>query len=316
MVASGNELDRRIQEVRQFNRAYTRLIGLLHEGLLDTPFSLTQARVLFELAHRDLPAASDLSKELQLDAGYLSRILRGFERSGLVAKAESKVDGRQNLLSLTAQGRRVFAELDARSRKEVEILLSRLDPVEQIRLIALMHSIEKLLGIGAEPKVPYLLRSHQPGDMGWIVHRHGALYSQEYGWNEDFEALVAEIVAKFIRNYDANREHCWIAERDGEIVGSVFLVEQSKFTARLRLLFVEPKARGLGIGSRLVGECIRFAQRTGYRSITLWTNNVLHAARHIYKKAGFDLVREEPHYSFGHNLVAETWKLNLKNTPN
>jgi DNA-binding MarR family transcriptional regulator/GNAT superfamily N-acetyltransferase len=316
MVASGNELDRRIQEVRQFNRAYTRLIGLLHEGLLDTPFSLTQARVLFELAHRDLPAASDLSKELQLDAGYLSRILRGFERSGLVAKAESRVDGRQNLLSLTAQGRRVFAELDARSRKEVEILLSRLDPVEQIRLIALMHSIEKLLGIGAEPKVPYLLRSHQPGDMGWIVHRHGALYSQEYGWNEDFEALVAEIVAKFIRNYDANREHCWIAERDGEIVGSVFLVEQSKFTARLRLLFVEPKARGLGIGSRLVGECIRFAQRTGYRSITLWTNNVLHAARHIYKKAGFDLVREEPHYSFGHNLVAETWKLNLKNTPN
>jgi DNA-binding MarR family transcriptional regulator/GNAT superfamily N-acetyltransferase len=316
MVASGNELDRRIQEVRQFNRAYTRLIGLLHEGLLDTPFSLTQARVLFELGHRDLPAASDLSKELQLDAGYLSRILRGFERSGLVAKAESRVDGRQNLLSLTAQGRRVFAELDARSRKEVEILLSRLDPVEQIRLIALMHSIEKLLGIGAEPKVPYLLRSHQPGDMGWIVHRHGALYSQEYGWNEDFEALVAEIVAKFIRNYDANREHCWIAERDGEIVGSVFLVEQSKFTARLRLLFVEPKARGLGIGSRLVGECIRFAQRTGYRSITLWTNNVLHAARHIYKKAGFDLVREEPHYSFGHNLVAETWKLNLKNTPN
>jgi DNA-binding MarR family transcriptional regulator/GNAT superfamily N-acetyltransferase len=316
MVASGNELDRRIQEVRQFNRAYTRLIGLLHEGLLDTPFSLTQARVLFELGHRDLPAASDLSKELQLDAGYLSRILRGFERSGLVAKAESRVDGRQNLLSLTAQGRRVFAELDARSRKEVEILLSRLDPVEQIRLIALMHSIEKLLGIGAEPKVPYLLRSHQPGDMGWIVHRHGALYSQEYGWNEDFEALVAEFVAKFIRNYDANREHCWIAERDGEIVGSVFLVEQSKFTARLRLLFVEPKARGLGIGSRLVGECIRFAQRTGYRSITLWTNNVLHAARHIYKKAGFDLVREEPHYSFGHNLVAETWKLNLKNTPN
>jgi DNA-binding MarR family transcriptional regulator/GNAT superfamily N-acetyltransferase len=316
MGASGNELDRRIQEVRQFNRAYTRLIGLLHEGLLDTPFSLTQARVLFELAHRDLPAASDLSKELQLDAGYLSRILRGFERSGLVAKAESRLDGRQNLLSLTAQGRRVFAELDARSRKEVEILLSRLDPVEQIRLIALMHSIEKLLGIGAEPKVPYLLRSHQPGDMGWIVHRHGALYSQEYGWNEDFEALVAEIVAKFIRNYDANREHCWIAERDGEIVGSVFLVEQSKFTARLRLLFVEPKARGLGIGSRLVGECIRFAQRTGYRSITLWTNNVLHAARHIYKKAGFDLVREEPHYSFGHNLVAETWKLNLKNTPN
>jgi GNAT superfamily N-acetyltransferase len=253
---------------------------------------------------------------LQLDAGYLSRILRGFERSGLVAKAESRVDGRQNLLSLTARGRRVFADLDARSRKEVGVLLSRLDPVEQVRLVALMHSIEKLLGIGSEPKVPYLLRSHQPGDIGWIVHRHGALYAQEYGWNEEFEALVAEIVANFIRNYDANREHCWIAERDGEIVGSVFLVKQSKFTARLRLLFVEPKARGLGIGSRLVGECIRFAQRTGYRTITLWTNNVLHAARHIYKKAGFDLVHEEPHYSFGHNLVAETWKLNLKNAPN
>ena len=316
MVASGNELDRRIQEVRRFNRAYTRLIGLLHEGLLDSPFSLTQARVLFELAHRDLPAASDLSKELQLDAGYLSRILRGFQKSGLVAKAESRVDGRQNLLSLTARGRRVFADLDARSRREVEVLLSRLDPVEQIRLVGLMHSIEKLLGIGSEPKVPYLLRSHQPGDMGWIVHRHGTLYSQEYGWNEEFEALVAEIVANFIKNYDANREHCWIAERDDEIVGSVFLVKQSKFTARLRLLFVEPKARGLGIGSRLVGECIRLAQRTGYRTITLWTNNVLHAARHIYKKAGFDLVREEPHYSFGHNLVAETWKLNLKNTPN
>jgi DNA-binding MarR family transcriptional regulator/GNAT superfamily N-acetyltransferase len=315
MVASGNELDRRIQEVRRFNRAYTRLIGLLHEALLDSPFSLTQARVLFELAHRDLPAASDLSKELQLDAGYLSRILRGFEKSGLVAKAESRVDGRQNLLSLTARGRRAFADLDARSQKEVGVLLNRLDPVEQIRLIALMHSIEKLLGIGPEPKVPYLLRSHQPGDMGWIVHRHGALYFQEYGWNEEFEAYVAEIVANFIRNYDPDREHCWIAERDGEIVGSVFLVKQSKFTARLRLLWVEPKARGLGIGSRLVGECIRFAQRTGYRTITLWTNNVLHAARHIYKKAGFDLVREEPHYSFGQNLVAETWKLNLKNAP-
>ena len=236
MVVSGNELDRRIQEVRRFNRAYTRLIGLLDEGLLNSPFSLTQARVLFELAQRERPAASDLSKELQLDAGYLSRILRGFERSGLIAKAESTVDGRQNLLSLTTRGRAAFAELDARSRKEVGVLLKRLDPVAQTRLIASMHSIEKLLGIGPEPKVPYLLRSHQPGDMGWIVHRHGVLYSQEYGWNEEFEALVAEIVANFIKNYDANREHCWIAERDGGIAGSVFLVTQSKFTARLRLL--------------------------------------------------------------------------------
>jgi len=305
------DLEKRVDAVRRFNRFYTKQIGVLHEGLLGSQFSLTEVRVLYELAQRKKPTATELGNELGLDPGYLSRILRGFEKRGLVEKTPSKADGRQNLLSLTERGRKTFAPLNARSHEEVAALLGTLSAVEQSRLVGAMHTIERLLGARPEPKVPYLLRPHQAGDMGWVIHRHGALYAQEYGWDETFEALVGEIAAKFIKEFDPKRERCWIAERDGEIVGSVFLVKKSARVAKLRLMYVEPKTRGLGIGSRMVEECIRFAGNVGYRKITLWTNSVLVAARHIYKKAGFRLVAEEPHHSFGHDLVGETWELKL-----
>jgi DNA-binding MarR family transcriptional regulator/GNAT superfamily N-acetyltransferase len=302
---------RRVDAVRSFNRFYTKQIGVLHEGLLGSPYSLTEVRVLYELAHRDQPTAAELGKELGLDAGYLSRILRGFEKRDLIARVRSRTDGRQSLLSLTADGKKAFAPLNARSHDEVAGMLDRLSAAEQDHLIGAMRVIEMLLGARPEPKVSYLLRPHQPGDMGWIIHRHGVLYAQEYGWDETFEALVAEIAAKFIQNFDPRRERCWIVEREGEIVGSVFLVRRSKTVGKLRLMYVEPKARGLGIGSRLVEECIRFARQAGYRKMVLWTNSVLAAARHIYEKAGFRLVHEEPHHSFGHDLVGETWELKL-----
>jgi DNA-binding MarR family transcriptional regulator/GNAT superfamily N-acetyltransferase len=305
------DINHRVEAMRCFNRFYTKQIGVLHEGLLGSPFPLTEVRVLYELAHREKPMAADLGKDLGLDAGYLSRILRSFETRGFVVKARSTADGRQSLLSLTARGREAFAALNGRSHDEVATMLSPLSGVEQDRLIEAMRTIETLLGPRAEPKVPYLLRPHQPGDMGWVIHRHGVLYAQEYGWDETFEALVAEIAAKFIQNVDPKRERCWIAEQEGEIVGSVFLVRQSKTVAKLRLMYVEPKARGLGIGSRLVSECMRFARYVGYHKIVLWTNSVLVAARHIYEKAGFRLVQAEPHHSFGHDLIGETWELKL-----
>jgi DNA-binding MarR family transcriptional regulator/N-acetylglutamate synthase-like GNAT family acetyltransferase len=308
---AGTDIQPQVDSVRRFNRFYTKQIGVLHEGLLGSPFSLTEVRVLYELAHRDNAAAAELGKELGLDAGYLSRILRGFERRGLMKKSPSAVDGRRSLLSLTAQGRKVFAPLDARSQEEVTAMLSGLSAADLDRLVGAMRTIETLLGARTEPKVPYLLRPHQPGDMGWVAHRHGVLYAQEYGWDETFESLVAEIAARFIRRFDPKRERCWIAEREGEIVGSVFLVKKSNTVAQLRLMYVEPRARGLGIGSRLVSECIRFARQAGYRRIVLWTNSVLAAARHIYKKAGFRLIREEPHHSFGQDLIGETWELRL-----
>jgi len=300
-----------VDAVRSFNRFYTKQIGVLREGLLGSAYSLTEVRVLYELAHRSQPTASELVKELGLDAGYLSRILRNFERRGLVAKARSRADGRQSLLWLTARGSKAFAPLNARSHDEVAAMLARLSATEQGRLIDAMRTIQALLGGRAEPKVPYVLRSHRPGDMGWIIHRHGALYAQEYGWDETFEALVAEIAATFIRSFDPKRERCWIAEREGEIVGSVFLVQKSKTVGQLRLMYVEPNARGLGIGSRLVEECLRFARQVGYRKVVLWTNSVLLAARHIYEKVGFRLIHSEPHRSFGRDLVGETWELTL-----
>jgi DNA-binding MarR family transcriptional regulator/GNAT superfamily N-acetyltransferase len=303
--------DQRVAAVRRFNRFYTKQIGLLHEGHLASPFSLTAVRVLYELAHREKSTAAELGKELGLDAGYLSRILRGFEKHGLIHRQPSKSDGRQTLLSLTEKGQKAFAPLHARSRDEIGATLGALSPAEQHRVLAAMHTIEDLLGAQPEQKAPYMLRPHQPGDMGWVVHRHGTLYAQEYGWDERFEALVAGIVATFIEDYDPRRERCWIAEKDGEIVGSVFLVKHSKTVAQLRLLLVEPKARGLGIGARLVDECVRFARHAGYRKLTLWTNSVLRAARRIYQAAGFRLVHEESHRSFGHDLVGETWELPL-----
>jgi DNA-binding MarR family transcriptional regulator/N-acetylglutamate synthase-like GNAT family acetyltransferase len=301
----------RVDAVRSFNRFYTKQIGVLHEGLLGSPYSLTEVRVLYELANRRQPTAAELGRELGLDPGYLSRILQSFARRGLVAKTRSTADGRQSLLSLTARGRKAFAPLNARSHDDVAAVLARLSAAEQCRLIEAMRAIQALLGGRAEPRVPYLLRTHWPGDMGWIVHRHGSLYAEEYGWDETFEALVAEIAAKFIRTFDPKRERCWIAEREEEIVGSVFLVRKSPTVGQLRLMYVEPKARGLGIGSRLVEECLRFARQVGYRKVVLWTNSVLLAARHIYEKAGFRLIHSEPHRSFGHDLVGETWELTL-----
>jgi DNA-binding MarR family transcriptional regulator/N-acetylglutamate synthase-like GNAT family acetyltransferase len=308
---AGGGLEARVEATRRFNRFYTRRIGVLQEGLLQSPFSLAEARVLYELAHREGPRAAELGKELGLDAGYLSRILRGLRKRGLVDQRPSPADGRTNLLALTRRGKAAFATLDKRSRQEVGAMLAALPPRGQGRLVEAMGAIEELLGGGRRAAVPYLLRSHQPGDMGWVVHRHGVLYAEEYGWDERFEGLVAEIVARFVKRFDAKRERCWIAEQGGEIVGSVFLVKQSRTVARLRLMLVEPKARGMGIGTRLVGECIRFARQAGYARITLWTNSVLRAARHIYEQSGFRLVHEEPHTSFGHDLVGETWDLTL-----
>jgi DNA-binding MarR family transcriptional regulator/GNAT superfamily N-acetyltransferase len=301
----------RIEAVRRFNRFYTRQIGVLREGWADSPFSLAEVRVLYELAHHDDLTARELGAELRLDRGYLSRILQSFEKRGFVRKTRSQADARQTHLALTAKGRKVFATLNSRSQEDVGSMLDALSAADQKILIDSMHTIERLLGDKPEPRVPYILRTRHPGDMGWIVHRHGVLYSQEYGWDEHFEALVAQITSDFIKTFDPKRELCWIAEREGEIVGSVFLVKKSKTVGQLRLLLVEPKARGLGIGRRLVEECIRFARQKGYRKIVLWTNDVLKAARRVYEQSGFILVREEPHHSFGHDLVGQYWELAL-----
>jgi DNA-binding MarR family transcriptional regulator/N-acetylglutamate synthase-like GNAT family acetyltransferase len=299
-----------VDAVRRFNRFYTAKIGVLHEPY-KAQFSLTETRVLYELAHRERPTAGEIGRELGLDAGYLSRILQGFEKKRLVARAASKADGRQQLVSLTEKGRQVFAKLNAQTEKEIAALLKHASPVEQARAIQAMETVKEIFGEHPQPKVPYILRSHRPGDMGWIVHRHGVLYAQEYGWDERFEALVAIIAGEFIQKFDPKREYCWIAEREGEIVGSVFLVKKSKTVAKLRLLYVEPKARGLGIGLRLVEECIRFAREARYRKITLWTQSNLDAARHIYRKCGFEVVDSKPQSLFGHDLVSETWELKL-----
>jgi DNA-binding MarR family transcriptional regulator/GNAT superfamily N-acetyltransferase len=300
-----------IEAVRRFSRFYTKQIGLLQEKILRSPFSLAEARVIYELAHHQQTTATELCNELGLDAGYLSRILRDFNKRGLIDKGRSEADGRKKFLCLSENGQAAFARINARSRREIEATLKKLSPADQARLVQAMQTTEELLGAQPEHKVSYILRTHQPGDMGWVVHRHGILYAEEYAWDEQFEALVAEIVTNFIRNYDSKRERCWIAEKDGDNAGSVFLVKQSDSTAKLRLLLVEPNARGLGIGSRLVSECIKFAQQAGYSKITLWTNSILTAARHIYQKAGFQLVNEQPHQSFGHDLIAETWDLEL-----
>lgn len=305
------KLEQRVAAVRRFNRFYTKKIGLLHEGYLASPFSLTEGRVLYELAHRDTVTAGELSRELGLDPGYLSRIVRGFDKRGFIDRSRSEADGRQSHLALTPAGHDAFAPMHTRSRDEIGAILTALSAADQDRLVAAMHTIEGLLGARPEPKAPYMLRPHQPGDMGWVIHRHAVLYAQEYGFDETFEALVAEVAAKFVRRFDPKRERSFMAEKDGEIVGSVFLVAHSKTVAQLRLLLVEPRARGLGIGARLVSECERFARQAGYRKITLWTNSVLVAARQIYKAAGYRLVREEQHHSFGVDLVGETWELTL-----
>ena len=307
-----------VREVRRFNRFYTRQIGVLQDGLLDSPFSLTEVRVLYELAHRDKPTAGDLGRELGLDPGYLSRVLANFEGRRLVRRERSATDGRQSLLSLTARGRKVFTPLEARSNQQVAAMLRTISSRRQKQLVSAMHVIEDVFAANknqSTEKSPYLLRTHQPGDMGWVVHRHGALYAQEYGYDERFEALVAGIVADFIQNFDPTRERCWIAEKDGEIVGTVFLVRKSKTVCKLRLLLVEPSARGLGLGRRLVAECVRFGRQAGYKKMMLWTQSELGTARHLYKEAGFKRVERQAHKSWGRNLISETWERKLASAP-
>ncbi len=300
-----------VEAVRRFSRFYTRRLGVLREGLLDSPFTLTEGRVIYELAQHESTTASKLARELDLDPGYLSRLLKGLEQRGYVVRRPAQADGRQALLALSEQGDAAFADINARSRAQVAGLLGPLGPDDQARLVAALATVERLLGEPPPRRVPYILRPHQPGDIGWVIARHGALYAEEYGFDETFEALVAEICAQFLKTFDARRERCWIAEKDGENVGCVFLVRQSDEVAKLRCLLVEPKARGLGIGGRLIEECVRFARQKGYRKITLWTNSILFAAIHLYQQAGFRLVAEEPHTSFGHDLVGQTLELEL-----
>ncbi|HKW89943.1 MAG TPA: bifunctional helix-turn-helix transcriptional regulator/GNAT family N-acetyltransferase [Candidatus Acidoferrales bacterium] len=311
----GASLRSRIGAVRQFNRFYTKQIGVLREGFLDTQFSLTEGRVLQQLAQRDNLLANTIARDLELDAGYLSRILRDFVKRGLVEKMRSASDGRQSHLAITAAGRQALALLDQRANEEVGKMLRQLPAAGQGRLIDAMRTVEDLLGDSKESKLDtaaFILRSHSPGDMGWVVYRQGVLYREEYGYDEQFEALVAEIVAKYIQHEDRTCERCWIAERNGEIAGSVFLVKKSWKIAKLRLLYVEPKARGLGIGGRLISECISFARQTGYEKIQLWTQSELHDARRLYKRAGFRLIHREKHHSFSRDLIAETWELKLQ----
>ena len=311
MTVVNSALAAPVSAVRRFNRFYTKQIGVLREGHLESPFSLTEVRVLYELAHRDGLTSAELARELGIDSGYLSRILRGFERRTLIEKTKSESDARQAHLRLTDAGRAAFTGLDTRADDEIAALVERVSRDDWRRLTEAMRTIERVLSPTQEAKRSYLIRTHQPGDIGWVVFRHGVLYAREYRWDERFEALVAQIVADFVHNFDSRRERCWIAEQDGERVGSVFLVKKTDTIAKLRLLLVEPKARGLGIGHRLVNECIRFARHAKYQRITLWTNSILHAARRIYEQAGFQLVSEEPHAMFGENLTGQTWEVEL-----
>lgn len=305
------ELGAEVEAVRGFNRFFTRRIGALRGGLLHTPYSLAEARVLFEVAHRDGPAASELSRDLGLDPGYLSRVLAGLEGRGLVRKLRSETDGRRRLLSLTRRGEEAFSVLDARSREEVAELLGGLSAGDRARLLDAMRTIRGILDRDLKFSGPYVLRAPEAGDLGWVIQRHGALYVREYGWDEGFEALVARIVADFAEDNDPKTERCWIAEIDGRNVGCVFCVRESERVARLRLLLVEPEARGMGLGTRLVRECVRFARARGYEELTLWTNSVLGAARRIYEAEGFALVEEKEHHSFGKELVGQNWTLRL-----
>ncbi len=306
------DTDPRAATVREFNRYYTRRIGALG-GHLGSEFSITEARVLYELAHRENPTASEIATDLDLDRGYLSRLLRSFKKRGLIGTAVSKDDRRHTHLHLTSAGKRAFAPLDKRADAGITAMLDKLSPAQQQRVVGAMSDIQALLAADALPAEgePYTIRSHRPGDIGWITYRHGVLYWKEYGWDERFEAIVARVVADFIDNFDPEREHCWVAERKGEIVGSIFVVSKSKTVAKLRLLLVEPTARGLGIGSRLVDEVIQFSRKVGYKRIELWTHPELLSARKIYKAAGFDLIAEETHQLFGKPLRAETWAMKL-----
>jgi DNA-binding MarR family transcriptional regulator/GNAT superfamily N-acetyltransferase len=315
-----------IARVRAFNRDYTRRIGVLSERLLDSSYSLTQVRVMYEIAHRSGVTAGELAEELDLDRGYLSRMLKGFETKKLLVRTPAPEDGRRQHLRMTPAGMRVFAPLEKRSQEQVRGMLTALDDERRRVLLEAMDKIQGALNEGGAreggKRLPakgtlaqqLVLRGHRPGDMGWVVQRHGEIYHQEYGWNEEFEALVAEITAEFVRKLDVTRERCWIAEHDGRRVGCIFLVAKDATTAKLRLLLVDPDARGLGVGRKLVAECVRFARAAGYRKIVLWTQETLTAARHLYAEAGFVKTAREPHRSFGFDLVGETWERELHGT--
>src|SRR6266404_9872207 len=300
----------RVAAVRAFNRFYTRKLGVLDQQLLKSPFSLSEARVLYELAHREDPAAKQIGIELCLDAGYLSRIVQKFDEDGLITRKPLPSDRRQYRLGLTAKGRQAFAKLERSSHDDIGAMLATL-PDGGGRLIAAMAVIERLLGASDNSTRPAILRDPRPGDMGWVVQSHGAFYASEYGFDASFEGLVAEIAAKFLAAFDASRERCWIADLDGAQVGSVFLVQHTDDVAKLRLLLVDPAGRGQGLGRRLVAECLAFAQACGYRKITLWTQSILVAARKIYQDAGFVLMASKPHRSFAQSLIGETWELKL-----
>jgi DNA-binding MarR family transcriptional regulator/GNAT superfamily N-acetyltransferase len=300
----------RTEAVRRFNRFYTRRIGALQPGYLGSPFPLPQARVLYELGHRGECTASELGAELELDLGYLSRLLQDLRRQQLVKGEAAKHDARQTRLSLTPKGRKAFAALDEGSRRAMGEMLAPLPAAHREKLVKALQTVHAVLEPG--PKAKITLRPHRPGDMGWVIQAHGAIYDEEYGWGVRFEALVAEIAAKFIQNLDPKRERCWIAELEGEPVGSVFVVKQSAAVAKLRLLILEPHARGQGLGKRLVEECIAFARRAGYKKLVLWTQSNLLAARGIYAAAGFTKVQSQPHREFGIPLVGEYWELALK----
>ena len=299
-----------VEAVRRFNRFYTARIGVLHASYLGTPFPLPQARVLYEIGHRGECTASELGAHLDLDLGYLSRMLQALRRQGFVQGEAAKHDGRQVRLSLSAQGRKAFAALDDGSRRATAEMLAPLRGAHRRRLMQAMDTVQRVLE--PQPRTGEVtLRAHRPGDMGWVVERHGVLYEREYGWGAPFEALVADIVAKFLREFDAKRERCWIAWRAGERVGAVFVVKENRTIAKLRLLLIEPEVRGTGLGKRLVEECVAFARGAGYRKLVLWTHSNLAAARAIYAKLGFRKVRSEPHRQFGVPVVGEYWELEL-----
>lgn len=294
--------------IRSFNRFYTRQIGVLQEHLLQADFSLTECRVLYELGAQPAMTSADLCQLLDLNAGYLSRVIGAFEKKGLIARAPSPTDARASHLQLTEQGRQILSGLEQASQQEVIAMLKRLPEAQQEQLIQAMKQVQVLLGAGDSS---YLLRDPRPGDMGVVIQQQTQLYTREYGWNAEFEALVAEIVAHYLRHFDATCERCWIAEKDGQVIGSIFVVRHDETTAKLRMLYVDASARGLGIGKRLIDECLRFAHDAGYQKIVLWTTSNLTAARRLYQKAGFELVKEEQVHSFGKDLVSQTWARGL-----
>ena len=300
-----------IKAIRHFNRFYTRQIGVLNQGLLDSPYSLTEARVIYELAQKETCTATELGSELNLDMGYLSRILANFQKKGLLLKEPAPRDKRQSLLRLSPSGQQAFAMLNERSSQEINGMLEALSAPEQQQLVKAMRTVEALLNPQAQERPAVIIRPLQPGDLGWVVSRHGALYAQEYHWDISFEGFVAQIAADYLENLDPQKENGWIAEVNGENAGCVFLVKKSDEVAKLRMLLVEPSARGLGIGKRLVQECVRFARQCGYQRVTLWTQSCLLAARHIYQQAGFLLTASETCHDFGQDLVSETWDLDL-----